>query len=244
MMNSYISLEELVDLFATHPKADILFITADGQAFFDLESAGSHAQRQRDKNVVQVHRDDLDGDSVVDFVDGIDEAPLRPSNTLIGSLDEFSANEGGNQKQDKGLNVEPKDILADDNTAGGPYVSPELQQILDAVKAKHFDADGNRLANPAPAAPVIPANTDIVITDIKEPVSPEVPAPAVTDPEPAKAAVVEPATEKKADAPVVKPAEVKKAAPVKKPAAKKTVAKPVAKPAAKPAVKQILTPNN
>lgn len=45
-------------VFARHPKLDAVHITSDGQAFTELHQADAHAQRQHDKKVKTLHRDE------------------------------------------------------------------------------------------------------------------------------------------------------------------------------------------
>ena len=56
MSNQNTRAEKLKVLFATHPKTDLFYMTADDVAFFEQHRADAYAQRLKDKKVTPCHR--------------------------------------------------------------------------------------------------------------------------------------------------------------------------------------------
>jgi hypothetical protein len=242
MENSYISVERLMDLFNTHPEVSIFLITSDGQAFFDLQTAGSHAQRLiRDRNVIEVSREDLVANAV-SFIDGISQPPIGVSEELRAKYEEFLKQENS-ENNPSVIDVPALNILGD-QTAGDQNelsVSSTGSKLIDAlvgaVRAARMEKDSADLSKVAALTDVNPVIAPGVEgAAVKEPTGdlnlllPEDPAlkiAPVQNPVVPAAPVVEPvkAPEKKVAAPAKKVA-----APVKKAAVKGVKRTPVVAP--------------
>jgi hypothetical protein len=106
----------LVALFATHPAVDAFYITADGMPFFSVDAANAHAQRQADKNVLEINRNEVDGTEPSSFADGLGEddevvAPMHP--ILADAFNEFRKAEGADEQSGGGVIVPASNILAE-----------------------------------------------------------------------------------------------------------------------------------
>lgn len=117
-------MENLKELFKTHPSVSVFHMTSDGQFFIQQHHADAHAQTLEDKEVVPCKRDDDETETVVD--NRTREELLATYLVLFGKK---AANNIGNEKLLKA--VQEKEAEAKGN--------PEMQDHV----VTQEDLDGN-----------------------------------------------------------------------------------------------------